>query len=167
MLYKHKQTPHLIVMRYAIIRIYLIALLVVLSNIAGCTIKYIDTVTIFEIKGEVYDNDSRMPIENAAVRFMDTGYDYVRSSKPFPVTIGYSQANGKFSARLNYLWRSKDTTLQNPPQKTFEVILTHEDYEPRRFHFNENNLEQDGMRFEINLEKVYMLPKKRGENSGN
>lgn len=141
----------------------LFALLPIFCGSAGCTAKYIDTVTIFEIKGEVYDNESQTPIENVAVRFMDTGYDYVRSKKPFLVKIGHSEVDGKFSVRLNYLWRHRDTTLQNPPQKTFEVVLSHEDYLPRRFQFNEDHLEHDEMRFEINLDKVYMLPKETGE----
>ena len=145
----------------------LIALLVIFSSTAGCTVKYITSVTIFEIKGEVYDKESQWPIENVAVQFMDTGYDHVRSKKPFPVTIGYSEANGAFTARLNYLWRSKDTNLLNPPQKTFEVVLAHEDYEPRHFQFDESNLQQEGMRLEINLDKVYMFQKKKRENSRN
>jgi hypothetical protein len=127
---------------------------------AGCTVKYIDTVTIFEIKGLVYDNESHLPIENATVYFMDTGYDYVRSKKPFSMVIGQSDEDGKISARLNYLWRSKDAMLHNPPKKTFDIMLSQEYYEPRRFHFDESNLQRDGMRFVINFGKVYMLPKK-------
>ena len=146
-------------MRYGFKKICLYTLLVIICSTSGCTVKYIDTVTIFEIKGEVYDDESQTPIEDVAVRFMDTGYDYVRSKKPFLLTIGHSDVDGKFLVRLNYLWRYKDTTLQNPPQKTFEVILTHEDYEPRRFHFDESKLQHDGMRFVINFDKIYMQPK--------
>ena len=124
----------------------------------GCTVKYIDTVTIFEIKGEVYAKKSHLPIENAAVLFKDTGYDYVRSKKPFLVRIGHSDEEGKFTARLNYLWRTKDFALQNPPPKTFEVVLSHEAYEPRRFHFRESDLQQGGIRYEIDLGKIYLQP---------
>ncbi len=134
-----------------------------LIGITGCTLKYIDTVTIFEIKGEVYDKRTSQPIENAAVLFKDTGYDYIRSTKHLLIAVGQSDADGKFTARLNYLWRSRDTTLQNPPRKTFDVVLSHKGYEPRRFHFDESNLQHGGMRFEINLDKVYLLPKKAGE----
>jgi len=134
-----------------------------LFGTAGCTLKYTNTVTIFEIKGAVYDKETSLPIENAAVLFKDTGYDYVRSKQPFLVAIGQSDADGKFAARLNYLWRSRDTTLQNPPQRTFDVVLSHEEYEPRRFHFDESNLQHGGMRFEINLDKVYLLPQKAEE----
>ena len=156
--------PHSsIAMRYGFKKICLFTWLMFFLSTAGCTIKYIDTVTIFEIKGEVYDNESRLPIENVAVQFMDTGYDYVRSKKPFLITIGHSEADGKFTARLNYLWRSKDSTLQNPPQKTFDIVLSHENYEPGRFHFDESNLQHGGMRFEIYLDKVYMLPQKARE----
>ena len=38
-------------------------------------------------------------------------------------------------------------------------MLTHEDYEPRRFHFDESKLQHDGMRFVINFDKIYMQPK--------
>jgi hypothetical protein len=138
-------------------------LLAVFCCTTGCTVKYIDKVTIFEIKGEVYDKKSHRPIENAAVLFMDTGYDYVRSQNPFLVKIGQSNAEGKFTARLNYLWRSKDMALQNPPLKTFDVVLSHEGYEPGRFHFNESDLPQGDMRFEINLEKIYLLPHQKKE----
>ena len=148
-------------------KIYIYTLLTLFLSTIGCTVKYIDTVTIFEIKGEVYDNESQTPVENVAVQFMDTGYDYVRSKKPFPVTIGHSKANGAFKARLNYLWRSKDTNILNPPQKTFEVVLAHEDYEPRHFQFDESSLQQEGMRMEINLDKVYMFQKKKRENGRN
>ena len=154
-------------MRYGFIKICLLTLLVIFWNATGCTVKYIDTVTIFEIRGEIYDNESQTPVENVAVQFMDTGYDYVRSKKPFPVTIGHSEANGAFTARLNYLWRSKDPNILNPPQKTFEVVLDHEDYEPRHFQFDESNLQQEGIRLEINLDKVYMFQKKKRENSRN
>jgi len=130
---------------------------------SGCTVKYIDTVTIFEIKGEVYDLESSLPIENAAVLFKDTGYDYVRSQKPFLVRIGHSDAEGKFTARLNYLWRTKDFVLQNPPPKTFEVVLSRAAYEPRRFHFSESDLQQGGMRFEIDLGKIYLQPGEQKE----
>ena len=147
-------------MRYREAIICLIALLVVFSSTVACTVKYINKVTIFEIKGEVYDNESQWPIENVTVSFVDTGYDYIRSKEPFPVTIGYSEADGKILARLNYLWRSKDTTHLNPPQKTFEIVLTHENYTPKRFHFDESYLKHGGIRFEINLEKVYMSPQK-------
>jgi hypothetical protein len=158
-----RNTLQLIVMRYGVTRIYLITLLVVFSSTIGCTVKYIDTVTIFEIKGVVYNNESQWPIENLAVQFIDTGYDYIRSKEPFLVTIGYSDADGEFTARLNYLWRSKDTNRLNPPQKTFEIILTHEDYEPRRFQFNESDFQQDELRLEINLDKVYLMPRKAVE----
>lgn len=133
--------------------------LVLFSGIIGCTVKYIDKVTIFEIKGEVYDMTSHLPIENAAVLFMDTGYDYVRSKNPFLVRIGQSAADGKFTARLNYLWRRKDFALQNPPPKSFDVVLSHDAYEPRRYHFNESDLQQGGIRFEINLDKIYLQPR--------
>ena len=145
-------------MQYGFTKKCLFTLVLIFSSTVACTVKYIDKVTIFEIKGEVYDNESQWPIENVAVQFIDTGYDYIRSKEPFLVTIGYSDADGEFTARLNYLWRSKDTNLLNPPQKTFEIILTHEDYEPRRFQFNESDLQQDGMRIEINLDKVYLMP---------
>ena len=138
--------------------IFLLTGLMLFSGITGCTVKYIDTVTIFEIKGEVYDKASHLPIENAAVLFMDTGYDYVRSKNPFLVRIGHSDAEGKFIARFNYLWRTKDFVLQNPPPKTFEVVLSQEAYEPRSFQFNESDLQQGGMRFEINLDKIYLQP---------
>ncbi len=143
--------------RFAIIRLF--ALLTIFCTSAGCTVKYIDTVTIFEIKGEVYDNETQTPVENVAVRFMDTGYDYVRSRKPFFVTIGFSKADGKFLTRLNYVWRQKDAALHHPPPKTFEVELAHEDYEPRRFHFDESHLKHGELRLEINLDSVYLLPK--------
>ena len=145
-------------MQYGIYRIYLFILLVVLCCTTGCTVKYIDTVTIFEIKGEVYAKGSHLPIENAAVLFKDTGYDYVRSQKPFLMRIGHSDEEGKFTARLNYLWRTKDFGLQKPPPKTFEVVLSHEAYEPRRFHFSESDLQQSGMRFKIDLGKIYLQP---------
>ena len=150
-------------MQYMIYRIYSFILLVVLCCTAGCTLKYIDTVTIFEIKGEVYDQETNLPIENTAVLFKDTGYDYVRSKKPFFVAVGQSDADGKFRARLNYLWRTRDTTLQNPPRKTFDVVLFHKGYEPRRFQFDESDLQQDAMRFEINLDKIYLQPKEEEE----
>ena len=151
-----------IAMQNRFVKICLFALLTIFCSSAGCTVKYIDKVTIFEIRGEVYDNESQWPIENVAVQFMDTGYDYARSQKPLTVTIGHSDADGAFLARFNYYWRYKDTTLQNPPQKTFEVVLTHQDYAPKRFQFQESDLQQNGMRLEINLEKIYMLPKKTG-----
>ena len=147
-------------MQYRFTKKLLFTLLLIFSSTISCTVKYIDKVTIFEIKGEVYDNDSQWPIENVAVRFVDTGYDYIRSKEPFPVTIGHSEADGKILARMNYLWRRKDAILLNPPQKTFEVVLTHENYIPKRFHFDESYLKHGGLRFEINLEKVYMLPQK-------
>ena len=148
-------------MQYRFTKICLFTLLVIFCSINACTVKYIDRVTIFEIKGEVYDNKSQNPIENVAVRFMDTGYDYVRSKKPFFVTIGFSETDGKFLVRLNYVWRQKDAALHNQPQKTFEVELTHEDYEASRFHFDESHLKQGELRLEINLERVYLLPQKR------
>ena len=141
-------------------KIYVYTLLTLFFVTAGCTVKYIDTVTIFEIKGEVYDNETQAPVENVAVRFMDTGYDVVRSKRPFFITIGNSKADGKFLARLNYVWRQKDAALHNPPPKTFEVELTHKDYEPRRFHFDESHIKQGELRLEINLDRVYLLPKK-------
>lgn len=150
-------------MQYRFTKICVFTLLVLFCIINGCTVKYIDRVTIFEIKGEVYDNKSQTPIENVAVRFKDTGFDYIRSKKSSLITIGHSDADGKFSVRLNYLWHRKDTTFEIPPQKTFEIVLDHEEYEARRFHYDESNLEQGGMRFEINLEKVYLLPKKAVE----
>ena len=142
-------------------KIYVYTLLTLFFGTAGCTVKNIDTITIFEIKGEVYDNETQTPVENVAVRFMDTGYDYVRSKRPFFVTIGFSKTNGKFLARLNYVWRQKDTALHNPPPKTFAVELTHEDYEPRRFDFDESHRKHGELRLEINLDIVYLLPKKR------
>ena len=150
-------------MHYGFTKICLLTLLVVFCNAAGCTIKYINTVTIFEIKGEVYDKESSLPIENATVLFKDTGYDYVRSKKPILIAVGQSDADGKFTARLNYLWRSRDTTLQNPPRKSFDLVLSHKGYEPRRFHFDESDLQQSGMRFEINLDKIYMQPNQEEE----
>ena len=150
-------------MQYRFTKISLLIWLVFFFGTAGCTLKYIDTVTIFEIKGEVYDKETSQPIKNAAVLFKDTGYDYVRSKQPFLVAVGQSDADGKFTARLNYLWRSRDTTLQNPPRKTFDVVLSHEGYQPRRFHFDESDLQQGGMRFEINLDKIYLQPKEEEE----
>ena len=147
-------------MNHRFTKAYLFTLLVIFWNFTGCAVKYINKVTIFEIKGEVYDNESQWPIENVAVQFIDIGYDYIRSKEPLLVTIGYSGADGEFTARLNYLWRSKDTNLLNPPQKTFEIRLTHEDYEPRRFQFNESDLQQDELRLEIILDKVYLMPRK-------
>jgi hypothetical protein len=144
---------------YRFTNVFLFIWLVLFSGIIGCTVKYIDKVTIFEIKGEVYDEESDLPVENAAVLFLDTGYDYVRSKNPFLVRIGHSDAEGKFTARLNYLWRTKDFVLQNPPPKTFDIVLSHEAYEPRRFQFNESDLQQGGMRFEINLDKIYLQPR--------
>ena len=126
---------------------------------AGCTVKYIDSVTIFEIKGQIYDNESHLPIENVTVYFMDTGYDYVRSKKPYLIEIGQSDADGKISARLNYLWRHIDSEIQAPPNETFDILLSKERYEQQRFHFDKSRLQRDGMLFVADLDKVYMLPK--------
>jgi hypothetical protein len=150
----------LMTMRYGFKKICMFAWLGFFICAAGCTVKYVDTVTIFEIKGEVYGEESQRPVENAAVYFMDTGYDYVRSKKPFLVPIGHSDMDGKFTARLNYLWRRRDHALLKPPPRTFDVVLSHAEYEPRRFHFDASDLEQGGMRFEINLDRVYLRPKK-------
>ena len=84
-------------------RIWFFTSLIILFTISGCTAKHIHSVTIFEIQGHVFDKASGLPLENVKVSFIDTGYDYVRSKKPFPIEIGQSDSNGLIKARFNYL----------------------------------------------------------------
>ena len=132
--------------------------LIIIYGISGCSVKHIRSVTIFEIQGQVFDKESALPLENVKVSFIDTGYDYVRSKKPFSIEIGQSDANGLIKARFNYLWAREDFIFYGPPKKTFKIGLSKQLYEPRRFYFDESKLESDGYIFEVNLEEVYMVP---------
>ena len=144
-------------------KIWSLTSLIIFFTISGCAVKYIHSVTIFEIQGQVFDKESDFPLENVKVTFIDTGYDDVRSKKSFPVEIGQSDSNGLIKARFNYLWAHKDFIFYGPPKETFEIVLSKQLYEPRRFNFDESKLESEGFMFEVNLEEVYMVPKKKGK----
>jgi len=67
-------------------------------------------------------------------------------------------------ARFNYLWTHQDFIFYGPPKKTFEIVLSKQLYEPRRFRFDDLKLESDGFIFEVKLEEIYMVPINKENN---
>jgi hypothetical protein len=125
-------------------------------GILGCATRPIDSVTIFVIRGRVLDKVSNFPLEDIKVYFVDTGYDYILSKKQTPLEIGRSNSRGMFEARLNYWWGRKKSAL-HPVEATFDIVLSGEPYESRRFHYKESELKSDGLAFLVDLEDIYLV----------
>jgi hypothetical protein len=135
-------------------------LLAVLSFMA-CTVTYTTAVTIFAVEGQVFEKESKRPLENVQVFFIDTGYDDIRSQKPLPIEIGQSDSNGHIRLRLNYLWRQNQSWPQVAPKQTVAIVLSRDFYEPVRLNYTGSELPNDGVTFLIDLGKVYL--QKRSE----
>jgi hypothetical protein len=126
-------------------------------SILGCATRPIYSVTIFAIQGRVIDKQSNFPLEKVDVYFIDTGYDDNRSRQPTPIQVAQSDARGKIEARLNYLWARRKSGFNNLPEATFDIVLSRELYQTRRFHFKESELQSDAVTFLVDLEDVYMV----------
>ena len=126
-------------------------------SILGCATQSIYSVTIFAIEGHVYDEQSNFPLEKVDVYFIDTGYDQNRSEQQTPIKVAQSDSRGKILARLNYPWGRKKSVFNNPPRATFDILLSRELYQTRRFHFKESELSSDAVTFLVDLKDVYMV----------
>ena len=128
-------------------------------SVLGCASRPIYSVTIFAIQGRVIDKESNFPLEKVDVYFIDTGYDHNRSRQPTPIKVAQSDSKGIINARLNYLWRRKKSVFTNPPSATFDIVLSRDFYQTRRYHFKESELQTDTVTFLVDLEDVYMVRK--------
>jgi hypothetical protein len=126
-------------------------------SILGCATRPMVSVTIFAIQGRVFDQESNFPLEKVDVYFIDTGYDDNRSRNPTPIKVAQSDSKGKIEARLNYLWSRKKSAFNNLPRATFDVVLSRDLYQTKRFQFEESELQTDRVAFLVNLEDVYMV----------
>lgn len=138
-------------------KIRLIISLFITLGILACASKPIHSVTIFVIEGRVYDRESNFPLNHVSVYFIDTGYDEVRSKKATPIEIGLSDSRGKIDLRFNYLWDTQKSAFYEPAIKTFDIVLSCEAYETKKFHFKESELITDRLAFLVNLEDVYLI----------
>ena len=127
-------------------------------GIFGCATKPVDSISIIVVEGRVLDQESNFPLENIKVFFIDTGYDDTLSKKPTPIEIGHSNARGKIAARINYWWERKKPA-RNPPEATFDIVLSGESYISQRFQFKESELKTDGLTFLVDLKDVHMARK--------
>jgi hypothetical protein len=125
-------------------------------GVIGCATQQIRSVTIFSIQGRVLDKESNFPLEKVDVLFIDTGYDDTLSEQRTPIRVGQTNSRGKIGARLNYLWKRRETALSRPPEATFDIALSKDLYKTKIFHFKESELKTDGVTFLIDLEDVYM-----------
>ena len=125
-------------------------------GIVACATLPIDTVTIFVVQGRVLDQESNFPLEDIKVYFVDTGYDYILSKKQTPMEIARSNSRGIIDTRFNYWWGRKNSAL-SLPEATFDILLSGERYQTRRFHYKETELKTDGLAYLVNLEDVYMI----------
>ncbi len=125
--------------------------------ILGCATRPIHSVTILVIQGRVFDKQSNFPLEKTDVYFIDTGYDDKRSRQPTPIKVAQSDSKGKIEARFNYLWERKKSVSNNRPGATFDIVLSRDRYQTRRFHFKETELRSDRVAFLVDLEDVYMV----------
>ena len=128
-------------------------------SILGCATRPIHSVTIFAIQGQVFDRESNFPLAMVDVYFIDTGYDDNRSRNPTPIKVAQSDSKGKIEARLNYVWSRKKSPISNLPKATFDIILSRDRYQTRRYQFKESELQTDRVSFLVNLEEVYMVRK--------
>ena len=111
----------------------------------------------FAVEGCVYDMESKAPLEQVMVYFVDTGYDDKRSEIKIRLPIGKSDENGEIKARLNYFWGYDDAFFLSNPKKTFDIVLSRAFYEPVRFHFTESQLKGDKYIYFVELQDVYMF----------
>ena len=132
--------------------------LLIIFGTSACVVKPVVSVSSFSIAGRVYDEETKLPLENVKVYFIDTGYDYVRSKQTNPIEIGRSDSNGEINLRLNYVWRRSESSWLNPPKETLVIELSKEYYKPKRFRFDESEFKGDGIIFFINLEEVSLVP---------
>ena len=125
--------------------------------IPGCATQPIYSVTIFAIQGRVFDEQSNFPLEKVDVYFIDTGYDDNRSKQQTPIKVTQSDSRGKIVARLNYPWGRIKSAFNHPLRATFDIVLSRELYQTRRFHFKESELQSDAVTFLVDLKDVYMV----------
>jgi hypothetical protein len=140
----------------ALMKIRLIISLFITFGVLACASRPIHSVTIFVIEGRVFDKESNFPLNQVKVYFIDTGYDEVLSKKATPIEIGLSNSRGKIDLRFNYLWERKASAFYDPSLKTFDIVLSREAYETKKFHFKESELETDRIAFLVNLDNIYM-----------
>ena len=126
-------------------------------GIIGCATQQIHSVTIFSIQGRVLDKESNFPLEKVDVFFIDTGYDYSLSKQRTPVKVTQTNSRGKIAARLNYLWKRRETAFSLPSKATLDIVLSKDLYKTKVFHFKESELKTDGVTFLIDLEDVYLV----------
>jgi hypothetical protein len=135
----------------------IIASIIIALCMWSCTVRYVKSITTFAIDGRVYDRQSKAPLENVIVYFVDTGYDDERSKKDHRLAIGQSDENGEIKARLNYFWGYDDAFFLSDPKKTFEIVLTKASYKPVSFRFTESQLKGDKYTYFVELQDVYMI----------
>ena len=123
----------------------------------SCTVRHVDLITTFAIEGCVYDVESKAPLDDVMVYFIDTGYDDRRSKIDHRLAIVRSDEHGEIKARLNYFWGYDDAFFLSKPKKTFEIVLSKAFYEPVSFHFTEAQLKGDKYMYLVELEDVYMF----------
>ena len=105
------------------------------------------------------DQASSFPLPDVKVFFVDTGYDDILSETPTPLEIARSNSRGKITARFNYWWAQKKSVFGHQPKATFDIVLSRELYETKRFHFKQSELQTDGLTYLIDLADVYLVRK--------
>ena len=116
----------------------------------GCT-THLDQITNFHIEGRVVDRESDAALQEAKVLFIDTGFDYVRSSNFAAEEVGQSSQGGVLNISFDYFWGWEKSFFWADPKKTFTLKIDHQGYEPLGLDLRAGDFQSVGNEVRVNV----------------
>lgn len=129
--------------------------------LAGGSYKHVDRITTFSIQGRIVDKNTDLPIKDADVFFIDSGYDYNRSKLKQPIAIGKSDNLGNVDISFEYLWGVNQVPNEPTPVRSFTIEIIKEGYNGKSVNFFERKLSKKNGIINVPIGK-FVLTKSHG-----
>ena len=109
----------------------------------GCIAK-VDCLSEFKVSGNVYNQESSIPLEGAKFYFIDKGFDTYRSKVENRMEIGKANDHGVINTKFEYFWGYDKSWFHKEPLMTFEILVKKQGFKERKLYYKVADLEQSG-----------------------
>ena len=126
--------------------------------LAGCSVMTVDALLELKVDG-IVNTQQGEPIQNAKVRFYDTGIDQWRQSSGHSLVVGLTDKRGRLSSKFSYLFGYEIRGKSSPDLPgTFDLTVEADGFTTARLPYQISLLpEEDGvliLNFEVQLQEI-------------
>lgn len=128
--------------------------------LSSCSVKQVDYLAVFYVRGFTFDTISKSPIASVSVYFIDEGLSDARDKRKNYRKIGESNQSGEIYIEFEYFWGRKESLFHRKSETKYSIELVHHDFQTKRISFFEEK-DRSNERIQINIGTIDMSPIKK------